>query len=452
MMLVGVWIFMLSVVGPASATSLTGQLDNLAFNLSQQVLLVGTGPLVLGNPQAPPYAHSGFFFQNALPGNQLALSLKAAAFQAADFPVTSTAPGFSYLYNPELNTFERRKGSLGPVFAERAETTGKGRFDVGFFYLREKFREFDNEDLEGFSEPSGHGDHNVVVGGVNVNDVSGEKMTISYDKFNLASDVFSFFGTYGITDRWDVNLLVPVLRTSLSVRQTARITGKDTTLSNEQDPVKHQFLLQGSEQNGIRVSKRSATGSVSDTAVGVGDIFLRTKYRLTDGEVANVAGAFTLRLPTGNQDNFQGGGDVTLWPAVIASRAIGPHEVHGNLGVEFDPETTDRSRLQYAVGGSIQLVEWLSGIIDMVGSSQFADQEVETTVRVPVSNGPLLEPTTRQQQETVTVPRTDVVNLSLGLKAGVFGSGVVFATVVIPLVNTGLRPGVVPVVGFEYGF
>lgn len=438
--------------------SLNDQLGTLAQNLSQQVVRVGTGRFVLGS--TTNFEHAGSFFSTGLPGNERALQIRAQAFQAADFPATSTAPGFSYFYNPELNTFERSKGSLGPLFAERAETTGKGHIDVGAFYLRENFQEIDNQSLDGTIAVSGHTDHAQPPPPAGLPpDHSTEQMTVTYDKFKLVSNVFALFGTYGITDRWDVNLLVPLVATSMEAQQSARVTGFDTTLTNQNGTkTKHQFLNQGTEQQGIRVSQREATGSVSDTVFGVGDIFLRTKYRLTaaegllEGDATNVAGAFTMRLPSGNQDNFQGGGDVTLWPFVIASRGIGPHEVHGNFGVEFDPQNVDRSRLQYALGGSIKLLDWLSGMLDVIGSSQFADQSVDTTVAVPESLGPTLAPATTTKVVPVTVPRTDVVNLSLGFKTVVFGSGVAFVTAVVPLANNGLRPGVVPVVGFEYGF
>src|SRR5262249_7060058 len=56
--------------------------------------------------------------------------IQRVAQDGTDFPVTSTAPGYTYSYNPELGLFERSSGSLGPVFGERAETVGRGRFDL----------------------------------------------------------------------------------------------------------------------------------------------------------------------------------------------------------------------------------------------------------------------------------------------------------------------------------
>src|SRR5438094_1097772 len=61
--------------------------------------------------------------------------LSRLASNAADFPPTATTPAFTYEFNAELGTFERRSQSLGPVFVERANTTGKSRFTLGAAYL-----------------------------------------------------------------------------------------------------------------------------------------------------------------------------------------------------------------------------------------------------------------------------------------------------------------------------
>src|SRR6185369_7176118 len=56
-------------------------------------------------------------------------AIQRIAIRGVDFPVVATVPGFSYVYNPTLQTIERST-QLGPVFSERAETLGKGHFQL----------------------------------------------------------------------------------------------------------------------------------------------------------------------------------------------------------------------------------------------------------------------------------------------------------------------------------
>src|SRR5216110_3492985 len=51
-----------------------------------------------------------------------------AATVASTYPVASASSGVVYVYNPGLDTLERRTGVAGPIIGERAETIGKGQF------------------------------------------------------------------------------------------------------------------------------------------------------------------------------------------------------------------------------------------------------------------------------------------------------------------------------------
>src|SRR5262245_61147973 len=53
---------------------------------------------------------------------------------AGTYPVASASSSVEFAYDPEFDVIERRPGSLGPIFGERAETVGPGRFDVDVSY------------------------------------------------------------------------------------------------------------------------------------------------------------------------------------------------------------------------------------------------------------------------------------------------------------------------------
>jgi hypothetical protein len=147
----------------------------------------------------------------------LGLLVQQLAPGAADFPAISTVPGLTFRYNTELQAFERSSGSLGPVYVERPQTVGRGKLDVGFSYLFQDFDELEGNSLDGLSFHLKHAD---CCGGPNTPDFPSferDSADLIFDKFDLESHVLSLYATYGITERWDVNVLLPIIYTSLNV-------------------------------------------------------------------------------------------------------------------------------------------------------------------------------------------------------------------------------------------
>jgi hypothetical protein len=160
----------------------------------------------------------------------LSLMTQQFASAAADFPAVSTVPGLTFRYNPALQAFERSSGSLGPVYVERPQTIGRGKLDVGFAYLFQDFDELDGASLDGLSFRLSHADccggpgfatPDGVIGGTPETEFELDTADIVFDKFDLESHVLSLYATYGITDRWDVNVLLPIIFTSLDVSTRA---------------------------------------------------------------------------------------------------------------------------------------------------------------------------------------------------------------------------------------
>ena len=69
------------------------------------------------------------------------------ATQLATFPLASSAGGFAYQYDPTLGTFTRATQSFGPIYTERADTIGKGKFNVGINYSHFTFDRVDDLSL-----------------------------------------------------------------------------------------------------------------------------------------------------------------------------------------------------------------------------------------------------------------------------------------------------------------
>src|SRR5262245_49390279 len=382
---------------PVSARSIS---DNLGAFINNE----GLGTVVSG-VQFPNIA--GEFIQRV-------------ALGSLQLPVPANSTSFTYSYNPALGVFERSSGSLGPVFVDRAETVGEGHFDLIFSY---QFANLKNLDNESFGRQLEFAFQTQVQGANVVGAFVG-------DDFNLKENVFAFNGTYGITDHWDVNLLIPLVYTTLDLNAQA-----------------------GCELEAVPAF-RSCSFHVA--VLGTGASLLRTKYRFyEDPDVVLLAGAITFRMPSGNAGNFQGLGDFTITPTLIASRPFGRNDLHMNLGMEFDTQNSEASRARYAIGATIQPLDQLAFLIDILGSSGLDNDHFT----IPTGNVTPNCTVARCVNYTATptsvegvVPRSDIVDLSTGIKFNPFASANVYLLAIIPLTRQGLRAPVVPAGGIEWTF
>ena len=66
---------------------------------------------------------------------------------ASTYPVASASASVVYVFNPEFNTYERKNVVLGPIIGERADTIGRGEFDVAASYSYVHLTSIDGDDL-----------------------------------------------------------------------------------------------------------------------------------------------------------------------------------------------------------------------------------------------------------------------------------------------------------------
>jgi hypothetical protein len=345
-------------------------------------------------------------------------AVERLAIRGTDFPITSTVPGFSYVYDPQLQVLERST-QLGPVFSERAGTVGKGRVEFGGSFL---FANLDEVDGRGFGTAQGlfqNGDFFAL-----------EELTV--DSFRLETYWFNTYLTYGITDRWDVNVLLPFVYSNMRVRARRTFTLFDA--------------------GGASLGSTSPQNlSADDDAFGIGDVLVRTKYRFIDGPV-NVAGALSIRTPTGNEEDFAGLGDVTVTPAAILSVPVGPHSLHASLGFEVNADDLERTRARYTIGASFQIIKQVAFLLDLLGSSALVDDEFTVVGQGTPVRGLEFVRLTDDQRTVLAVPRTDLLDAAAGLKVAITDNVVAFGGVIVPLNDDGIRADLVPTGGIEVGF
>ncbi len=361
--------------------------------------------------------------------------VQRVALRGIDFPIPPTTPDVAYAFNFESGSYERSSESLGPSFLERAATVGKGWVELGASYL---YANLTDEGGESFGKR---------ISMTALATAGGQTFAGAFrgTDFSLVSHVISFSATYGITNRWDVNVLVPLVYTVLDLKGRAA----------------------------AGVDERAAAGTFkfsdlfSNDAFGPGDLLLRTKYRFLQGSLVDLAGALALRLPTGSTGDFQGLGDTTLAPSLIASRTFGRHDVHGQLGVEVNADDLERTRARYGFGVTLQPWDRFAFLLDLIGSSSFVDDRFDV-VAPPLSILPVGVPPdfTRCRQDpslgicrpttagkiSAFVPRSDVLDVAPGFKVSLGGTVVAFASAIVPITSDGLRAEVIPAGGVEFGF
>jgi hypothetical protein len=331
-------------------------------------------------------------------GDVLVAELVRTAELGADFPTVATTPSVVYSYNSETGSFERSSASLGPSFVERGETVGRNRLTVSMSYLHVDFQELDGDSLDGLSQV-----RVVPFGGTTNVD------RLRLDDFSLVSDVFAFSATYGVTDALDVNLVLPLVYTTLSARGAVSVNDIGTPLD------------------------------VDDSAFGVGDLLVRAKYRFTSyASPVQVAGGLALRIPTGEEEDFQGLGDTILTPFAVVSRTFAPVDLHASFGVDYNADDLERTRLRWGAGATVQVIDRLALLFDFFGSHGLQDDDFTTQTPVGPADG--------------VIARSDNVFAAPGIKVQLLEQVIVFASAIVPLTSDGLQADVIPAGGFELTF
>jgi hypothetical protein len=352
------------------------------------------------------------------------LGTALATTVASSYPVASASSSVIYEYNPALETFERRTGVAGPLFGERAETIGRGELNLGLAYSYIHFTTINGDDLGSLPSRRSEGGRilfipkpkNAVLKNGRFTTFLPVQVTADIDvtAHQLAASV-----TYGVTSRLDVNLTVPLLHTSLDL----------TAKGLAPDPRFPQFSL----QNGRTITV-SPSGSAD--ATGVGDVLLRAKYLIHDGAPVDVAAGLALALPSGNENDFQGAGATRVQPALILSRLFTDRfEAFLNLGVDFNANDVNRSVVQWAVGGTAQVIEALTVALTFLGRNELGAQA--EPIRLPFF---------------FQIERNDIYDASVGLRWRFAESGILSANVVLPLNRDGVRAVAIPTLDVEYAF
>jgi Putative MetA-pathway of phenol degradation len=344
---------------------------------------------------------------------------------ASTYPVGSASSGVNYEYDPTLDALVRQPGTAGPIIGERAETIGKGRFNLSAAFSYVHLTSINGDDLDSLvNRPRVNGQTLIFPVPKGIHLADGRFTTFLpvhvVADLDVRAYILSPSVTYGVTPHLDVNVTLPLLRTSLGA----------TTHTQVPDPRFPQFALPPGE------SFPTDVRSLSDAAVGIGDLLVRAKYVLLRSDYVDVAAGLGLSLPTGDQDDLQGTGTTRLQPTLILSHVFaGRFEPLLDLGMDCDANDVSRSVVRWAIGGTYQALEQLSVSIVFLGRNELAAQ-----------SDPIPTPFFFQ------VERNDIYDASVGLRWRFADSGFVSLNALVPLNEDGLRPDAIPTLEASYAF
>jgi hypothetical protein len=428
-----------------------------------------TGLSLFANPVVPHYAHFIGSAQTTL--NQTLSS--AIATQLAILPIISPSSGFTYRYDSEAGAFVRTTTSFGPIYAERAESVGRGKVSFGTSYQRFRFSSIDGNDLHKIPAVFSHIENTGPGGSAPAYEAD---VIQTMNNVNLNIDSTMLYGTYGVTDRVDLSVAVPIVSVRMGITSDAtivRVSGPTFTVPGGgtfSNP--HQFT---SDPNSLTHSYFS-----NGNSSGIGDVSFRVKASVWHGRNAGLSLGMDVRTPTGDARKLLGSGALGIKPFIAVSRTGKHFAPHVNLGYQWNGRSilagdvtgstvsedatgaaviqngaaikqSLPSQLFYTIGADYGASKGLTFVFDYLG------QTLVNTPRVFRDNYPtrdILGGTGALSLPTISGGK-DVAVLSsaaTGIKCNLFGNVLLTANLLFRLDNKGLRQDVMPLVALSYAF
>jgi hypothetical protein len=258
--------------------------------------------------------------------------------------------------------------------------------------------------------------------------------------FHLSMDldvrVTSMYFTYGVGDRFDFGVVVPIVQSEFRGQSDAQIRpfGGDSAF--------HYFA--GTPSNPVLTAHRESFGS----AAGLGDVALRFKLNLRNAPEGGFAVLVDGRFPTGSKEDLLGSGKFSGRALMIFNSKIADFSPHLNAGYLYHADRTQNDAILGTVGFDQRLADAFTLAADLVTELQVGDSKLPlpgiVTYDFPFRR--TLNPTNIPQM------RDDIVNGSFGFKIAPARKTTIVLNTLFPLNRGGLRPNLVYTAGIEYTF
>jgi hypothetical protein len=428
---------------PLAAQHLRDELSDLfIFGPGHDPLFLGGS----GDPNNPVniQIHGNHFIPSAVASNGTVISFltNSIGSNVANVPVSSTSGGSTFSF--EGGTPVRTSTSAGPVFGERAQTLGRGRVLAGLSRTGVNFKTMRGVSLDDIHFTFTHantdfpGCDSIAGGDCSLLGVpSVENETISLDlALDVKLTVTSFLVTYGLSDRLDVGVVLPIVTTSIEGSTNAQI--------NPFGPPPAVHFFGGTPESPVLTASRFVRGS----ATGLGDVDARVKLNLRRGDPVAVGVLADVRFPTGSESDLLGSGAWAARGLAIVSARFGSFSPHANVGYLYRGGDFESDAVLGTVGFDHLLAPWATLAVDLISQLQVGDSPLQVPGPVTIQ-----APYTRTiNPSEIPDGRDDLVDGSIGVKLTAAPGLTVVGNTEWPLNRGGLRADVIWTVGLEYGF
>lgn len=428
---------------PATAQHLRDRISDLfIFGPGEEPLfLAGSGD---PNNPASLQAHGLHFIpaSNAENGALIAFITDALGSSIGRIPIGSTSGGETFRFEGGVPV--KTSTSAGPIFAERAQTLGRGRVLAGISRTGFRFATLRGVDMHNIDLTFTH--QNVDFPGCDTQfgaDCSLYGVPVLENDamaFHLSMDlnvrVTSMYITYGVTDRFDFGLVVPIVQANFTGESDAQIEPFGGTT------VAHYFA--GTPDNPVLSAHRQSLGS----AAGLGDVALRLKLNMRQTPDASFAVLLDGRFPTGSKEDLLGAGRFAGRALIILNSRIGDFSPHLNAGYLHHAGNEQNDAVLGTVGFDHRMSDLFTLAADLVTELQVGDS------KLPLPGIVTYEAPFRRTLNPTNIPaiRDDVVSGSFGFKMTPARNTTIVLNTLFPLNRGGLRPDLVYTAGIEYTF
>jgi hypothetical protein len=402
--------------------------------------------------------HAGHAQENQFGGQDRANAAQRMIVLGVQQAIASLPPmsgqAFSYEYDPAHDTYVRST-LLGPTALRSPQTIGAGHFSVrlatSYLELADSFAPIPYR-IE-FDEPS-----------------PGQTQRLKgVTKFGLNADakvgLINLAATYGLTNRFEVSLGLPIVVVDAHASQTFTSTRAGLSLPPKQAKVAAAPIINDDVSGALHALDAALkpggpavlrTESFDDlgfafnsgTQAGVGRITIGAKDLIYSSARTQLALAPEFFFPSPNEAEFAGSASAAILPRmVLAFRVADPVELHVDTGYNWDFEHNELCAVVWNAGASL-LGQRIT--VDLgVGGAKF-NQGIQWTPSIAKA-----APASKFASSTAvalgdTRLGDNFVDFLAGFKLRITEQWVVSGTVNVPLNDEGFRADAVGTLALEF--
>ncbi len=378
-------------------------------------------------------AHGNHFLPALAEGNDAVIAFLTDAIGSATLRVPLSATSSGATFSVVGGVPVRTSISAGPIFGERTQTLGRGRFFIGTSVTDIEFTSLNGVPLNNLLLNFKHEDEDPVP------DLGEPFFENDVMALNLAMSVNVLVGTVsmtaGLTDFIDIGVAVPIVRTQVSGRTEAQILPFGSVAIHRFGGTATDPILR-------------ATASMEGSATGIGDVAARVKINLGQGSRMGAAILGEVRLPTGNEGDLLGAPGTQIRVEGLYSAQLGSFSPHLNVGyaARTDESLNDAVLITGAMDNLV--TDWLTLAMGVESELQVGANKFHLPSEI-VYTDPF-----ERRIPAVNVPEKngDLLRASVGAKFTVRGGTVLVANALLPLRDVGLQPDFIWTLGLDFPF